>query len=47
MAQWLGAQAALPEDPGSVSSTHSVDSLPLSNSRGSDTFTQIYTQAKH
>ena len=47
MAQQLRAQAALSEDPDSISSTHMAATI-VSNasSRGSDTITQTYMQAE-
>jgi hypothetical protein len=41
MAQWLGALAALPKDPGSISSTHTATyNVCNSSSRESDALTQ-------
>ena len=48
VAQWLRGLTALPEDPGSIPSTH-MDThnclIPVS-SRGSDTLTQTHGQAQ-
>jgi hypothetical protein len=49
MAQWLRALTALPEDPG-FNSQHphwQLTTICNSSSRGSDTLTQTYMQAKH
>jgi hypothetical protein len=48
MAQWLRALAALPDDWGSIPSSHmAIYNYPYSNSRGSDTLAQTNIQAKH
>ena len=48
MAQQLKALTALPEDAGSIPSTHTVVHSCLQlQFRGPDTLTQTYMQAKH
>ena len=48
VAQWLAVMTALPEDPGSIPSTHrAAHSCPQSSPTGYDALTQTCMQAKH
>jgi hypothetical protein len=45
MAQWSRALSALPEDPGSIPSTHKLSITPVPGDP--TTLTQTYIQTKH